>query len=111
MDWNKIRMLESLGLCQKWQLCLKQDGMHPEQKPLESVLHLRLWPDGGVTGVVERDKGLGDIFGHWDMKSICFFILNRPRTRFMDKVNQKINGLIIVTKWPLALGAPAFPLH
>ena len=88
MDWNKIRMLESLGLCQKWQLCLKQDGMHPEQKPLESVLHLRLWPDGGVTGVVERDKGLGDIFGHWDMKSICFFILNRPRTRFMDKVNK-----------------------
>ena len=81
-------MLESLGLCQKWQLCLKQDGMHPEDKPLESVLHLRLWPDGGVTGVVERDKGLGDIFGHWDMKSICFFILHRQRTRFMDKVNK-----------------------
>ena len=87
MDWNKIRMLESLGLYQKWQLCLKQDGMHPEQKPVECVLHLRLGSDGGVTGVVERDNVLGDIFGHWDVKSICFFILNRPHTRFMEKVN------------------------
>merc|ERR1719480_618883 len=81
MFMKEVRLLESLGLCQRWKLSMKQDGMHPEQNPSEHILHLRMWPDGGITGVVERDNVFGDIFGSWNMKSICFFILNRSKTR------------------------------
>ena len=90
---KEVRLLESLGLCQRWLLSVKQDGMHPEQKPLDHLLHLRMWPDGGVTGVLERDNVFndilgvmerdnvfGDIFGTWNVKSICFIIINRVST-------------------------------
>ena len=51
-------------------------------------MNLRLWPDGGVTGVVERDNDIGDIFGSWDVKGICLFFLYRMVGTFeiMEKV-------------------------
>ena len=99
MFMKEVRLLESLGLCQRWKLSMKQDGMHPDQKPREHILHLRMWPDGGITGVVERDTVFGDIFGSWNMKSICFFILNRSKTRSRgDRYNSISNTGISMMK-------------
>ena len=97
---KEVRLLESLGLCQRWQLSVKQDGMHPDQKPLEHILHLRMWPDGGVTGVVERDNVFGDIFGTWNVKSICFNIINRANknTSFRGSLLRMIKVYLIMKK-------------
>ena len=95
---KEVRLLESLGLCQRWLLSVKQDGMHPDQKPLEHILHLRMWPDGGVTGLVERDNVFGDIFGTWNVKSICFNIINRANknTSFRGSLLRMIKVYLIM---------------
>ena len=114
---KELKLLESLGLCQRWQLCVKKDGMHPDQKPLEYIVNLRLWPDGGAIGVVERENVFGDVFGSWTVKGICLFFLNRTlaRARFsfhemLEKVNDSTFNFksIAVKLVPLNVKSPLF---
>ena len=108
---KELSFLETLGLYQRWEISIKYEsilnhntiGSEVETRLQRRLIALlRMWPEGGVTGVVLRGgNGLeeketpeslfGDVFGSWNVEGISFSIMVRS-TEKRRVTGQELNA-------------------
>ena len=108
---KELSFLETLGLYQRWEISIKYEstlnhnaiGSEVDTRLQRRLIALlRMWPEGGVTGVVLKGgNGLeeketpeflfGDVFGSWNVEGISFSIMVRS-TEKRRVTGQELNA-------------------